>query len=99
MKYLFIGMLMLLGFIAETKAQKHSYEAETATIIGNSATINDSKSSGGFLVSLSRQGDGIQFFNLPSANKLAIRYASLSVGTISVRVNNQPPRKVNIHSS
>ena len=99
MKYLFVGMLMLLGFNTETKAQKHSYEAETATIIGNSATINDSKSSGGFLISLSRQGDGIQFFNLPSANKLAIRYASLSVGTISVRVNNQPPRKVNIHSS
>ena len=99
MKSLFVGMLMLLGFNTETKAQKHSYEAETATIIGNSATINDSKSSGGFLISLSRKGDGIQFYNMPSANKLAIRYASLSVGTISVRVNNQPPRKVNIHSS
>jgi len=99
MKYIFVGMLMLLGFITETKAQKHSYEAETAAIIGNAAKVNDSKASGGFLVSLSRQGDGIQFFNLPSANKFAIRYASLAVGTLSIKINNQPLHKVNIHSS
>ena len=92
-------MLMLLVFNTETKAQKHSYEAETATIIGNAAKVNDSKASGGFLVSLSRQGDGIQFFNLPSANKLAIRYASLAVGTLSIKINNQSLQKVNIHSS
>jgi len=99
MKYLFVWMLMLLVFNTETKAQKHSYEAETATIIGNAAKLNDSKASGGFLISLSRQGDGIEFFNLPSANKLAIRYASLAVGTLSIKINNQPLHKVNIHSS
>ena len=99
MKYLFVWMLMLLVFNTETKAQKHSYEAETATIIGNAAKVNDGKASGGFLVGLSRQGDGIQFFNLPSANKLAIRYASLAVGTLSIKINNQSLRKVNIHSS
>jgi hypothetical protein len=30
---------------------------------------------------------------------LAIRYASTNVGTISVAVNDQPARKVNVHSS
>jgi alpha-L-fucosidase len=36
---------------------------------------------------------------LPAAGKLAIRYASTNVGTISVTVNDQPARKVNVHSS
>ena len=36
---------------------------------------------------------------VPAATKLAIRYASVSVGTISVAVNDQAARKVNVHSS
>src|SRR4029079_10781509 len=39
------------------------------------------------------------FTNLPAATRLAIRYASMKVGTISVAVNSQPAIKVNIHSS
>ena len=34
-----------------------------------------------------------------TASKLAIRYASVGVGSISVAVNNQPVQKVNVHSS
>ena len=37
--------------------------------------------------------------NVPAASKLAIHYASVSVGTISVSVNGQPAVKVNVHSS
>jgi hypothetical protein len=36
---------------------------------------------------------------MPAASKLAIHYASVTVGTISVAVNDQPARKVNVHSS
>ena len=51
------------------------------------------------MVALKTTGDGIKFTNLPAASKLAIRYASAAVGTISVAVNDEPARKVNIHSS
>ena len=37
--------------------------------------------------------------DIPAASKLAIRYASVTNGTISVAVNDQPARKVNVHSS
>ena len=55
--------------------------------------------SGGYLVSLTKPGQGVKFAGLPAAGKLAIRYASVEVGTISVAVNDQPARKVNVHSS
>ena len=48
---------------------------------------------------MTKTGQAITFTNLPAANKLAIRYASLNVGTISVAVNNERAIKVNIHSS
>jgi alpha-L-fucosidase len=48
---------------------------------------------------LTKPGQSVKFTGLPAAGKLAIRYASVEVGTISVTVNNQPTRKVNIHSS
>src|SRR5208337_2837625 len=51
------------------------------------------------LVGLSKPGQGVKFAGLPAAGKLAIRYASVEAGTISVAVNDQPARKVNIHSS
>ncbi len=41
----------------------------------------------------------IELSDLPAASKVAIRYASVNVGTLSVAVNNQPVQKVNVHSS
>jgi alpha-L-fucosidase len=61
--------------------------------------VTDRGASGKATFELSKAGDGIKFTRLPAAGKLAIRYASTNVGTISVAVNNQPVRKVNIHSS
>jgi len=48
---------------------------------------------------LTKPGEGVKFSDIPASGKLAIRYASASVGTISITVNNQLARKVNIHSS
>jgi len=50
-------------------------------------------------VALASPGDGVKFIGVPASSKLAIRYASVTNGTISVAVNNQPARKVNVHSS
>ena len=99
-RILLIGSLLLLSAsISAIAADKHTFEAEAAKRIGGAFKVADHGASGGHLVSLSKPGQGIKFTRLPAASKLAIRYASTNVGTISVTVNGQPARKVNIHSS
>lgn len=79
--------------------EKHILEAEKAELIGGTLKLSDSNASGGYTVSLDKPGEGLKFANLPEAGKLAVRYASMNVGTISVVVNDNPVVKVNIHSS
>jgi alpha-L-fucosidase len=90
---------LFFAFAPAFSAEKKTFEAESAKLIGGASKVADSIASGGYQVSLIKQGDGIRFSNLPAASKLAIRYASLEVGTINVAVNDQPACKVNIHSS
>lgn len=99
-RILLVGFLLF--FAASTSAiaaEKHMFEAETAEPIGNAPRVADGAASGSYLFSLAESGQGIRFTGLPAARKLAIRYASVEVGTISVVVNEQPARKVNVHSS
>lgn len=91
-----------LAFSASTEAiapEKHLLEAEAAELAGGAPKVADDAASGGYLVGLTKPGQGLKFAGLPAAGTLAIRYASVEAGTISVAVNDQPPRKVNIHSS
>ena len=73
--------------------------AQGAPLIGGASKLAARDSSGGELISLTQPGHAVKFSGLPGGDKLAVRYASLSVGTISVAVNDEPPHKVNIHSS
>jgi alpha-L-fucosidase len=94
------GFLFL--FSSSTSAsniEKHIIEAETAKPVGGASRLADNSASGKYMASLTKGGQAITFVNLPAANKLAIRYASLKVGTISVVVNRQQVIKVNVHSS
>ena len=61
--------------------------------------MTDSSASGGSSIGLANTGQGAQVTGTPAASKLAIHYASVSVGTISVSVNGQTVVKVNVHSS
>ena len=101
-------LMFLIGFSTQTKAtepsktisaEKAIREAEKAEITGGALKIADKSATGGFVVSLANTGEALKFVNLPQTAKLAIRYASVNVGTISVAVNNQPAVKVNVHSS
>ncbi len=74
-------------------------KAETGTRMGEAALVADPNASGGTSVVLTEPGQGLQFGRLPAASEVGIRYASVSAGTISVTVNDQPARKVNVHSS
>ena len=96
-----IGVLIVLGlgFTAEAKVQKHTFEAEAVKLFAGATELADNEASGGYLVSMAKSGQAIQLTNLKACSKLAIRYATTAVGTISAKVNNQPSRKVNIHSS
>jgi alpha-L-fucosidase len=85
--------------ITDLVAEEHVFEAEAAQAIGGAFKVADATASGGCLVGLTKAGEGIRFAGLPAASKLAIRYASVGVGTISVAVDDQPARKVNVHSS
>ncbi len=69
------------------------------TAVGGASTVTDGAASGGTSVGLGDTGHGAQVTGTPAASKLAIHYASTSVGTISVSVNGQTPVKVNVHSS
>ena len=97
--FLIISSLLFSVSCSAIAAEKHMLEAEVAELIGGANKLADTSASGGNLVSLTKSGEGIKFTNLPLANKLAIRYASVSAGTISVVINDQPVRKVNVHSS
>jgi alpha-L-fucosidase len=96
-----LACLLIIGlnFKAQARVQRHTIEAETARLVSGASVVADRESSDGYLVNLSKPGQGVQFTKLKAGRKLAIRYASLTVGTINVSVNDLPPRKVNFHSS
>lgn len=96
----FSGFLFLLSSSAfANSGEKQIIEAENAKTAGGASKLVDNSASGKYLANLTKGGQQLIFTNLPAANKLAIRYASIKVGTISVAINNQPATKVNIHSS
>jgi alpha-L-fucosidase len=94
------GMLLLFHTsIFAISPEKQMLEAEKAKLTGGALKVADKSAYGGHMISLAKPGEGVQFENMPEAAKLAIRYASVKVGTISVVVNDQPAVKVNVHSS
>ena len=66
---------------------------------GGASKVTDPAASGGSSVGLGGTGQAAQVTGTPAASRMAIHYASTSVGTISVSVNGQAARSVNVHSS
>lgn len=93
-----LGALVFASTSAVAVATR-TLEVESAKRIGGAPRVVDRTASGRRLVSLRNPGQGVEFTRLPAASKLAIRYASTNVGTISVAVNGPPARKVNVHAS
>jgi alpha-L-fucosidase len=91
--------LLFSACISDIIAQKKTFEAEAAGFVGGAFKIADEAASGGYTVSLTMPGEGIRLTGLPAAGRIAIRYASLGVGLLSVSVNNLPEQKLNVHSS
>jgi alpha-L-fucosidase len=72
---------------------------QAADLIGGATKIPDRYSSAGYLFSLTQPGHGVRFTGMPAGSKLAITYASMSAGTVTVKVNDRSACQVNIHSS
>lgn len=92
---------LLLGLCARTNAlaaEPHAIRAQNAQRVGGAGLVRGVVGSGN-AVHLTEVSQGITFTGLPAASKLAIHYASVSVGTISVVINDQPAVKLNVHSS
>jgi alpha-L-fucosidase len=99
-KIFLIGFpLFLAAFTSAIAAEKQTFAAKSAELVGGASYVVDRGASQGSLIGLSKAGEGVKFTGLPAASKLAIRYASTNAGTISIAVNGQPARKVNVHSS
>lgn len=95
-------LLMIIAsqcFGANPEGNSIFLDVSTAELVGGATQVAGSEASGGYLVSLAKPGQSVKFTDVPAATKLAIRYASVEVGTISVTVSDQPARKVNVHSS
>ncbi len=74
-------------------------EAEITSPVSTAAKTAVSSASGGYVMSLTKAGDGITFKNVKAAQQLALRYSSLKIGVLDVAVNGQPKQRINIHSS
>src|SRR5215213_10374475 len=93
----FLSCILWAGFLFSLlpyssfayNGEKQIIEAEDAKAVGGASKLADNSASGKYLASLTKAGQAITFSNLLAANKLAIRYASVKIGTISVAVDNQ----------
>jgi len=94
-------LFLLLGAASISFAAEpvHVAEAENAGLLGGARVVADFDASGRASVALAAPAQAIRFSGLPAAGKLAVRYAAEGVGMISVEINGQPARRLNIHSS
>jgi hypothetical protein len=92
-------LLFLCAWASAIAAEKADVRGRGRRTCWRGVQGGDGAASGGYLVGLAEPGQGVKFAGLAAAGKLAIRYASVNAGTISVAVNDQPARKVNVHSS
>jgi alpha-L-fucosidase len=94
-----VALLLFSAFTSAIAADRQIIEATSAELVGGASKAANSAGAEGSLASLAEPGQGVSFTGLPAAKKLAIRYASTNVGTISVAINDQVARKINVHSS
>ena len=88
----------LCACVAFAAAESHSFPARAAEMVGG-AQVTPAAATGHTSAQITEVGQGVKFPHLPAAKRLAVHYGSVSVGTISVAVNDQPSMKLNVHSS
>ena len=95
------SVLTLIGGILASPAhsENQTVPASSGKPIGNAVLTKDPEASGGETIRLQKMDQGVTFANVPAGKKLAIRYASVDAGTLSVLINSKPVRRIYVHSS
>lgn len=93
------SMLLFSASACSYGATTHVVPAGSGELSGGASIVSAGAASGGKLVALAQTGQGVKLTGLGAGSTLAIRYASVEAGTISVAVNGGAARKVNVHSS
>ncbi|MCA9126740.1 MAG: alpha-L-fucosidase [Planctomycetales bacterium] len=96
---LLLAAIVVLTATSNIHAKEHSVEAKFAVVLHGAAKVASDASEGIVLVRLTEAGQRAQFERLPASRMVAIRYACVSVGTISIGVGDQLSQKINVHSS
>ena len=87
-----IGSMLLFSVARPSLgADKGIVPVDGAELLGGASKV--SADSAQDLVALAKAGQGVAFAGVPTGATLAIRYASVEVGTISVAVNGGPAAK------
>jgi hypothetical protein len=88
-----VAISAFLHFGSASAAEKQMFDAEVAELIGGASRVSNGVVSGDYLAGLASSGQGVKFGGLPAASKIAIRYSSTNVGTISVAVDGHSLRR------
>ena len=92
-------MLVLTPASPIRAAQQAFFSVRSGTPVGGVTVLPDAKAVDGGTARLLKEGQGVSFSGLPKATKLAVRYASLEAGTLSILINDQPAKRIHVHSS
>ena len=77
---LLTGGMSMLALSQVAQADKTSkFSAEAATLVGGARRLPDRDAFAGYLVALTKPGDGVTFTQMPAGRHLAVHYASTSV--------------------
>ncbi len=91
---------VLFGLLIVTAhAGKQTFPVQSGKPTADAVLTKDPAASGGETLRLEKMDQGVTFASVPAGKKLAIRYASVHAGTLSVLVNGKPARRVYVHSS
>src|SRR4051812_22079546 len=83
-RMILLGGLLSLWTCCPARAERITLQAQAGELTGEASKVARGTPEGGSVVSLAKTGQGVKFTALPAGNTLAIRYGSVSVGTISV---------------
>src|SRR5436190_107729 len=86
------ALIVLSACTLHLTGAKPAVVVRNADLVGGASPVASGATDQQLPVSLAAAGAGVKFSRLAAGSTLAIRYGSTSVGTISVKVNDQPSR-------
>lgn len=87
------ALLFFAAGLSTFAADGRTFQANNGELLSGASKSAGQQAPDVAIVSLAKAGQGVKFTGLPAASTLAIHYGSISVGTISVSVNDQAHKR------